>query len=234
MTRYHGFLFIVFAAVWIWAAIEPKYPHDWLLENYLVFFFVPLILLTGRYFRLSRLSYTLITAFMALHVVGSHYTYAEVPFGYELQRWFGADRNMYDRLVHFAFGLLLAYPMREVFLRVAKTRGIWGYWLPVELALAFSAVYEIIEWGVASRVAPAAGLAFLGAQGDVWDAQKDMLLAAAGAMATMLTVALIHWRYDPEFAADLRASLKIEHGDTPLGEEALREMLKNPHSEREF
>ena len=130
--------------------------------------------------------------------------------------------------------LLLAYLTREIFLWVAKTQGIWGYWFPVELALAFSAVYEIIEWGVASRVAPAAGLAFLGAQGDVWDAQKDMLLAAAGAMATMLIVALIHWRYDPEFAADLRASLKIEHGDTPLGEEALREMLKNPHSEREF
>lgn len=62
-----------------------------------------------------------------LHVVGSHYTHAEVPFGYDLQRWFGARRNMYDRLVHFSFGLLMAYPMREMFLRVAKTRGVWGW-----------------------------------------------------------------------------------------------------------
>ena len=231
MTRYHGFLLIVFAAVWTWAAIEPRYPHDWLLENYLVFIFVPLILLTGRYFRLSRLSYTLVTAFMTLHVVGSHYTYAEVPFGYTLQGWFGAERNMYDRLVHFSFGLLLAYPTRELFLRVAKTRGVWGYWFPVELVLAFSAVYEIVEWVVASRVAPAAGLAFLGAQGDVWDAQKDMLLAAAGATLTMCGVALVHWRYDPAFIKKLRASLRIGRNDAPLGEEALRRMLNNEPGE---
>jgi putative membrane protein len=233
MTRYHGFLLIAFAAVWTWAAIEPRYPHDWLLENTLVFIFVPVLLLTARHFRLSRLSYTLITTFMALHVVGSHYTYAEVPFGYTLQHWFGADRNMYDRLVHFCFGLLLAYPVREVFLRVAKTRGIWGYWFPVELALAFSAVYEIIEWGVALQVAPTAGLAFLGAQGDVWDAQKDMLLAAVGATAAMFTVALVHWRYDPEFARELRASLRTGRGDAPLGEEALQKMLQNPPRDRE-
>ena len=227
MTRYHGFLLLAFVAVWTWAAIEPRYPHDWLLENYLVFFFVPLILLTGRYFRLSRLSYTLITAFMSLHVAGSHFTYAEVPFGYALQRWFEADRNMYDRLVHLAFGLLLAYPMRELLLRVAKIRGVWGYVLPMVMTLAFSAFYEIIEWLVAVRVDPQAGLAFLGAQGDVWDGQKDMLLAFLGATLTMFIVALINWRYDPEFGFDLRASLKIEHGDRPLGEEALREMLKN-------
>ena len=232
MTRYHGFLLAAFTAVWTWAAIEPRYPHDWLLENYLVFIFVPVVLLTARHFRLSRLSYTLITAFMALHVVGSHYTYAEVPFGYTLQHWFDAERNMYDRLVHFCFGLLLAYPVREVFLRLAKTRGIWGYWFPVELALAFSALYEIIEWGVAVRVAPSAGLAFLGAQGDVWDAQKDMLLAAVGATVAMCGVALVHWRYDPAFASELRASLKTGRRDSPLGEETLKKLLNDPPRDR--
>ena len=85
MTRYLKALLIVFAAVWIWAAINPSYRHDWLLENYLVFIFVPIIVLTGRYFRLSDASYTLITLFMILHVIGSHYTYAEVPFGDTLQ-----------------------------------------------------------------------------------------------------------------------------------------------------
>ena len=192
-TRYHLFLFLAFLAVWVWAAIEPKYPEDWLLENLLVFLFVPIIVLAGRYFRLSNASYTLIVLFMALHLVGSHYTYSEAPFGYTLQRWFGADRNMYDRLVHFAFGLLLAYPMREMFLRVAKSGGFWGYWLPVELTLAFSAMYELVEWGVAAHVDPGAGMAFLGAQGDPWDAQKDMLLAAEGATITMLLVALASW-----------------------------------------
>jgi putative membrane protein len=225
MSRYHALLLGIFAAVWVWAAIEPRYPHDWLLENYLVFIFVPVILLTARYFRLSDLSYTLITVFMLMHVVGSHYTYAEVPFGTTLQQWFGSGRNMYDRLVHFSFGLLLVYPLREVFMRVAKARGVWAYWFPLELVLAFSAGYEIIEWRVAARVDPAAGLAFLGAQGDVWDAQKDMALALVGAAITLCIVALVHWRYDPAFGGDLRSSLKIGHDDQPLGEHALRGML---------
>ena len=139
---------------------------------------------------------------MAMHLVGSHYTYSEAPFGYTLQRWFDADRNMYDRLVHFAFGLLLAYPMREMFLRVAKSGGFWGYWLPLELTLAFSAMYELIEWGVAMHVAPDTGMAFLGAQGDPWDAHKDMLLAAAGATITLLLVALARWVLDRRSGAD--------------------------------
>jgi putative membrane protein len=227
MTGYHALLLGVFAAVWTWAAIAPKYPHDWLLENYLVFIFVPVILLTARYFRLSDLSYTLITVFMLMHVAGSHYTYAEVPFGYTLQQWIGASRNMYDRLVHFSFGLLLAYPLREVFMRVAKVRGLWAYWFPFELVLAFSGAYEIIEWLVAVRVDPSAGLAFLGAQGDIWDAQKDMAVAAVGAAISLLIVALVHWRYDPAFGSELRASLTIEHGDRPLGEQTLWAMLRN-------
>lgn len=233
MTRYHAFLLLAFVAVWIWAAIELRYPHDWFLENLLVFIFVPLILLTGRYFRLSKLSYTLITVFLSLHVVGSHYTYAEVPFGYLLQDWFAADRNMYDRMVHFTFGLLLVYPLRELLLRVAGASGVWGYLLPLALTLAFSGFYEIIEWLVAIRVDPQAGLAFLGAQGDVWDGQKDMLLAVVGAMLAMLVVALINWRFDPAFGAELRASLKIRRGDRPLGEEALKEMLNNRRDAQE-
>lgn len=232
MTRYQKLLLLLFAIVWGWAAVDPKYPHDWLLENYLVFVFVPLILLLGRYFRLSSLSYTLITLFLCLHVVGSHYTYAEVPFGYTLQRWVGAERNMYDRLVHGCFGLLLAYPMREMFLRVARTRGVWGYWLPVELVLAFSAVYEIIEWIVAARVDAAAGLAFLGAQGDIWDAQKDMLAAGVGALAAMVVVALIHYRYDPRFGHEMRRSLRIGPHDAPLGEYEWRRLRDHDPDEK--
>lgn len=229
MSRYHALLLSGFLAVWIWAAIEPKYPHDWLLENYLVFIFVPLILAVSRYFRLSNLSYSLITLFMTMHVIGSHYTYAEVPFGYLLQEWLGADRNMYDRLVHFSFGLLLAYPMREMYLRIARTQGVWGYWLPVELVLAFSAAYEIIEWLVAAQVDPSAGLAFLGSQGDIWDAQKDMLVAGIGACVAMSLVVMVHWRYDRGFFKELRDSLKIKSDDAPLGEVKLREMIRRDH-----
>ncbi len=225
MTRYHKILFVIFFAFWLWAAINPVYPHDWLLENYLVFFFVPIILVVGRYFRLSNVSYTLITLFMILHVIGSHYTYAEVPFGDTLQRWLGSDRNMYDRLVHFSFGFLLAYPVREVFLRLAKAKGFWGYYLPLDLTLSFSAVYELVEWFAARNVDPAAGLAFLGSQGDIWDAQKDMGLAGLGALIAMVVVAIINWRYDPSFWQSFRASFRLAPNDAPLGEVKLKELM---------
>ena len=217
----------IFAAVWIWAAINPLFRHDWLLENYLVFFGVPLILLSGFYFQLSRISYGLITVFMCLHVIGSRYTYAEVPFGYTLQRWLGADRNMYDRLVHFCFGFLLAYPIRELFLRVAKVRGFWGFFLPLDVTLAFSAIYEIIEWLAAANVDPAAGLAFLGSQGDVWDTQKDMTCAGVGALLSMLVIAAINWKFNPDFWHELKQSLKLRRDDKPLGEEKIREWMEH-------
>lgn len=190
MNAYRWLLLSAFVAVWLWAAIDPVHPDDWLLENYLVFVFVPIIILSGRYFRLSDLSYTFIALFMMMHVIGSHYTYSETPFGYVLEDWFGAERNMYDRFVHFCFGLLIAYPMREVFMRLARTTGFWSYHFPLDLIIAASAVYELIEWRVAERVDITAGIAFLGAQGDIWDAQKDMALALGGA----LVAAAFEWR----------------------------------------
>ena len=225
MSRYQKFLFLAFLIVWAWAAINPKFPHDWLLENYLVFIFVPLIILLGRWFRLSDVSYTLITIFMILHVIGSHYTYAEVPFGYTLQEWIGSSRNMYDRLVHFSFGFLMAYPIREVFMRLAKVKGLWAFYLPLDVTMSFSAFFEIIEWLIASNVNASAGAAYLGAQGDIWDAQKDMLAAGIGATITMLVVAAIHWKYNDEFKPDLKESFKVHKMDEPLGEVKLRKLI---------
>ena len=227
MSRYKISLILVFVIVWVWAAINPKYPHDWLLENYLVFIFVPLILIIGRYFRLSNVSYTLITIFMVLHVIGSHYTYSEVPFGFKLQEWIGSERNMYDRLVHFSFGLLVAYPVREVFMRLSKAKGFWSYYFPLDLVGASSAVYEIIEWLTARNVDAAAGLAFLGSQGDIWDAQKDMLLAIVGAAIAMLIIFIINWKLNKQHWKEFKDSFKIPKDDRPLGEEKLREYLSS-------
>ena len=224
---YKLFLVIIFLAFWIWAAINPVYPDDWLLENYLIFIFVPLIILAGFYFRLSNLSYTLITIFMILHVIGSHYTYAEVPFGYFLQSLFNSNRNMYDRLVHFSFGFLLAYPIREIFMRLVKVKGFWAYYFPLDLTLAFSATYELVEWLAAATVGSAAGIAFLGAQGDIWDAQKDMLLAGLGAIITMSVTALINIKYNKSFWKEIKESFKISKTDEPLGEVKLEKMIKN-------
>ena len=232
MNRYRLGLLIVFVVVWTWAAIRPLHPGDWLLENLLVFLFVPLIVFSGRYFRLSEASYTLLALFTCMHLIGSHYTYAEVPFGFTLQRWFGADRNMYDRLVHFSFGLLLAYPVREIFLRVARVKGFWGFYLPLDVTLSFSAIYEIVEWMVAARVNPEAGLAFLGTQGDIWDAQKDMLAAATGALLTMLAVALVSWQRNPEFAAEMRSSFRLYPAELPTDERVLGPAIDSPDKPR--
>lgn len=180
-----------YAVIWVITAINPVFPDDWLLENILALIAVAGLVATYRKFPLSDLSYLLITAFMTLHAVGAHYTYAEVPLGEWMQSAFGFARNHYDRLVHFSFGLLLAYPVREVFLRVASTRGIWAYYLPLDVTLAFSALYEIVEWLVAATVAPEAGDAYLGTQGDIWDAQQDMLAAGIGALLCMIITAVV-------------------------------------------
>jgi putative membrane protein len=181
----------VYTAVWALAAFKPLHPDDWLLENFLVFAFVPLLVLTYKRFQLSDMSYLLITLFMTLHAVGAHYTYAEVPVGFWLKDAFHLSRNHFDRIVHFSFGLFMAYPIREVFLRVAHTRGFWAYYLPLDVTLAFSGLYEIIEWGAAAATNPELGTAYLGTQGDQWDAQKDMGLAASGAFVCMAMTAII-------------------------------------------
>lgn len=225
MKKYHVFLIVVFLGVWVWAAIHPAFPHDWLLENYLVLIFVPIILGLGYYFRLSKVSYTLITVFLILHLIGSHYTYEHVPFGETLGRLLGTDRNMYDRLVHFSCGFLLFYPIREVFMRIAKVRGIWGYILPIDLWGSFSALYEIIEWQAAKNVDPASALAFLGSQGDIWDAQKDMGLALLGSVLAAIIVFVINWRYRKHFWTDIKESVRLHKGDHELGEVELSRLM---------
>lgn len=225
MKKYHWFLIASFIAVWVWAAINPAFPHDWLLENYLVFLSVPIILLLGYYFKLSKVSYTLITLFLMLHLVGSHYTYEHVPFGYNLQAWFGENRNMYDRLVHFSCGFLLFYPIREMFMRLAKVKGIWAYIFPIDLLGSFSAIYEIIEWQAAKNVDPLSGIAFLGSQGDIWDAQKDMFMAIIGACIAAVIIFMINMILKKDFWQDLKESFKLSKDDHMLGEEELKKML---------
>lgn len=176
--------------LWIVTAIKPLYPRDWLLENLLVFLFAGLLAVTYRNFRFSNLSYGLFAIFISLHLVGAHYTYAETPFGFWMQDLFGFERNHYDRLVHFGFGLLLAYPMREILLRKSGVTPAWSYFITINCVVAFSAAYEVIEVIAAMIVSPELGSAYLGTQGDEWDAQKDSAMAFIGAVIAML----IAWR----------------------------------------
>ena len=207
---------IVYAIWWAMMANSPNDRSDWWMENVLVFLAVALLVSTYRAFPLSRVSYSCIFVFLVLHALGAHYTYAEVPY----QQWFpslAGGRNHFDRLVHFSYGLLLAYPIREMFLRIGNVRGFWGYFLPLDLTMSTSMLYELIEWGAAVTVGGDLGAAYLGTQGDVWDAHKDMALASLGALISMCIAALVNRRMQRDFAAEWAESIRVKR-HRPIGE----------------
>ena len=164
---------------------------NWILENTLVFLFLGFLIYTHKKFQFSDLSYLLICIYLCLHVYGSKYTYAENPFGYWLKDALDLSRNHYDRIVHFSFGFLLAYPMREMFLKWLKFPSWVALTLPIEITLSISGFYELIEWAVADVFFKAQGDAYLGTQGDIWDAQKDIFLAFIGSIIATTIVSII-------------------------------------------
>jgi len=224
---------LFFAIEWLVLAIAPYDRADWMLENVLVVVAVVAIIVSRRHMMLSRVSYVLIFVFLCLHEVGAHYTYAEVPydrgfealFGVSLNALMGWERNHFDRLVHFLYGLLLAYPIREIYLRVAEVRGFWGYFLPLDLTASTSMMFELFEWLAAELVGGDLGMAYLGTQGDVWDAHKDMALATLGALAAMLATLLINVALQRDFAREWVDSLRVKRAE-PLGEQEIRRMLE--------
>ena len=230
--NYFLLLTALFLAVWTALAINPLFRSDWLLENVLVFAFALGMLLSWRWFMFSRISVTLIFLFMCLHEVGAHYTYSHVPYdewirsltGHSLNEAMGWQRNHFDRAIHFAYGLLLAYPIREIFLRVANVRGFWGYFLPLDLTMSTSMTFELFEWGAAELFGGELGMAYLGTQGDVWDAHKDMALASLGAFTAMLITALLNYWLQSDFAREWSDSLRVKARE-PLGETAIMNML---------
>ena len=193
--RFLHFLAAAYALVWIITAIRPIDRGDWSIENLLVFAAVPLLTLTYRRLPLSNASYLLLAIFLALHAVGAHYTYAKVPLGDWMKEALAWDRNHFDRLVHCLFGLLLLVPVRERAWFAQALRGFWSYALPFTVIVSASGFFEIVEAIVAQIVSPELGIAYLGTQGDQWDAQKDMAVAAAGAVgASVLLAAIATWR----------------------------------------
>jgi putative membrane protein len=189
--RLQRWLVAGYAVVWAALAVSPVDRQTWLLENTLVFALVAVLLALRGRFHFSDLSSVLIAAFLMLHVVGSHYTYSAVPVGFWVRDALDLSRNHYDRFVHFAYGVLLAYPLREIALRVVHAHRIWSYVVPVLGVLAMSSSYEMMEAWAARVVDPGTGIAFVGAQGDVWDGQKDMSLAFAGALLAMVLTAAV-------------------------------------------
>lgn len=196
---YFQMVWLGFALVWLVLAIRPHDRQVWLAENVLTVVSVGVLLATAADWPLSDMAYTLIVIFLILHTIGSHYTYVRVPYddviralaGLEVNRSFGWLRNHYDRLVHFAYGLLLAYPFYELLERYSGVAAGWSYVLSPALIMATSMVFEVFEWWASELLGGGAGAAYLGSQGDEWDAQKDMALAALGSMITMLYVGII-------------------------------------------
>ena len=198
MTRkaYITTLTVVFGALWVVLAISPYDRSDWALENVLTVAAIGLLVATRRVLPLSNTSYGLLFAFLCLHAIGAHYTYSLVPWddalrsvsGTSLNEVLGATRNHYDRVVHLAYGLLLVLPLREWLMRHAGVRGFWSYFLPMDIVLSTSALYELIEWGAALLFGGDLGAAFLGTQGDEWDTHKDMALAALGALVATIVI----------------------------------------------
>ena len=190
-------------------------PYDrdaWILEHFMVVIGLLVLVFTYRYFPLSRVSYTLIFVFLFFHEVGTHYTYSRVPydqwmasvFGHSINAILGLERNHYDRWVHFLYGFLLAWPFREIFLHAVRQNPppFWSYLLPLTLIIATSVIYEFAEWGAVIVFGGDLGMAFLGTQGDEWDAHQDTLCAVSGAVIATVIMIVIHVRSGIDFPAD--------------------------------
>jgi putative membrane protein len=238
--RYLLVLSLFYSIIWALLAIAPLDRHDWILENVLVLVAAVVLWFSYRRLMLSRISYTLIFLFLCLHAVGAHYTYAMVPyddwfksvFGTSFNQMMGLERNHFDRLVHFSYGLLLAYPIREVFLRISNMRGFWGYFFPLDVTMSTSMIYELIEWWAAVNFGGGLGVAFLGTQGDPWDAQKDMAMASLGALIAMLITAGLNYSLQRDFAEEWLESLRVKRKE-PLGEDELRRLWLGKRSDQE-
>lgn len=231
--KYLLILGLIFAVWWLALAIHPWHRDTWLLENALAVAAAVSLASFHRQLLFSRVSYTLIFVFMCLHQVGAHYSYSEVPYDAWFQHLTGRtfnslvdwERNHFDRVVHFSYGLLLAYPVREIFLRVANVRGFWGYFLPLDLTMSSSMLFELLEWVTSILFGGELGQAYLGAQGDEWDAHKDMALASLGAFVAMLITFGVNWRFQRDFNREWAESLRVKH-KAPLGEDELARMTR--------
>ena len=191
--NYEPMLLLAVAVVFLGlSGISPNDRLTWGLEIFPVVIAIPILFRTYRRFPLTKLLYRLLVLHAFILVVGGHYTYVEVPIGYWVQDIFDLERNHYDRLGHFAQGFVPAILVREILIRCSPLED--SKWLPflvISVCLAFSAVYELLEWWSALLLGQSA-MAFLGTQGDIWDTQWDMFLALTGAITALIALSKLH------------------------------------------
>lgn len=187
-------LSVAFVVAVAWSAVAPHHRVDWWLEIATPLAMWALLAATLPWFRFTPLAYVLTFAEMLILVVGAHYTHERVPCFDWLRGPLGWERNHYDRFAHFAVGALMVIPARELLARGTPLRGRWLGALSVVAILAWAGAYEILEWWIAIVASPDAAEAYLGSQGDPWDAQKDMLLDTCGAVAGLVAFRRLHDR----------------------------------------
>ena len=185
MPKSHKIVYGIYILVWLAAAVNPRFPQDWLLENLLVLFLFPLVISLDLKYRLSLTSLIFLLIFGTLHALGSHFTYAKMEYFDPVTDFFHFERNHYDRVVHFLFGLLLFRPLYEIVIHYLSSVRI-ALLFAFSLIVTISTLYEITEWMAAIILYPDLGIAFLGTQGDVWDSQKDILMAIIGAVLNII------------------------------------------------
>ncbi len=177
-----------FLACWTYGWFNTHNMENWIIENLLVMILLPVIVFSHWWHRLSDLSYLLIFIFVMLHCYGAFYAYTSNALGEWIKQRYDLWRNPYDRIVHFSFGLLIAYPAREILMNKYRVSNRLSWLLPIEIAFSLGTIFEMIEWGVAALTDSATGDTYVATQGDVWDAHKDIALAALGAALSMTTV----------------------------------------------
>ncbi len=194
--KYPLILLIIVLVLGVWSGIKPLDTRlTWVLETLPVMMALPVLLLTYKRFPLTSLTYTLIAIHAMILMLGAHYSYAKVPLGFWMEDWFGWTRNNYDKIGHFMQGFGPAIYTREILSRTSPLRrGKWLGFISTAVPLAFSAIYEILEW-LASLSNPTDTEAFLGTQGYLWDTQSDMFLCLIGSMVALILLTKWHNKY---------------------------------------
>ena len=191
--RFPHLLLVFYLILFTLLAIHPYDRAVWFAENLPIMLIVAALVFSKRWFTFSNTAYLMMACLIVLHTIGGHFTFERVPFGW-VTDFFGFSRNHYDRMAHFTVGFY-AYPLAELLLFKSLVRSRLVLLLfPIFAIVTVAAVYEIFEWQYAVLADPSAGIAVLGSQGDIWDAQWDMFLALAGAMAAVPIFYRLHDR----------------------------------------
>jgi putative membrane protein len=194
-SKIHFILFLLVAVFFIWSAIKPAGYLKWILEVIPAVVLLIIVVVTYKKFRLTTLSYLIISLLSIMMFIGGHYTYDDVPLFNWIKEHFDQKRNNYDRFGHFFKGLLIIV-IREILLRLTPlTKGKWLITLSLSVTLAIAALYEIIEWLYSKMTKGGkASKDFLGTQGDIWDTHWDMLCTFVGSIIALLILSSIHNR----------------------------------------